>query len=564
MFAFKNSSIMGAFRAALPLLLQQNTLLPVQLCIGDGCSTNCSIDLAPPHGNGTGSGGGNGTGGGLSTLTITDVWQTTWDGTGLFAHSVPNPAVKFLASTATNATVHISINENVTYQQMQGIGASLTDSSALVLSRLKHPDCLADERFLQANNVTAYNSLLSTLFDPTFPLTSSSSSSFSSTSASLSYLRLPLGATDLSATAYSYDDTTNDTSLASFSIDKVVPSYVFDVLADVLKVSKGRVKVHVCPWSMPGWMKDSGTVDGGNFLSQYTNSFADYLFKSVQAWSAKGLPIFAVSIQNNNPTYPTALLDAATEGQIAITLRTLLDSNGFSSVRIIGYESNWVDETYPGAVMTAAPNALAGISFHCYAGTVDAQTTFKNAWPKAEVYQTECADVPGTDWWTDIKWMTNGMWIGAPNNWAGTAAMWSLAAEPNGDPLLPGTTSCGQGCRGVMSVTANTSWEANQEFYGMAHASKALVPQDTSTNSQWAVRISSNITGSNAGFITATAYKAPRTNSSGGLDRYSLVVLNSNDGENSAGVGWNPQPLTLSIAFQGKQIQWTFPVGLTT
>lgn len=34
--------------------------------------------------------------------------------------------------------------------------------------------------------------------------------------------------------------------------------------------------------------------------------------------------------------------------------------------------------------------------------------------------------------WQDIKWMTSELWIGAPNNWASVAAMWSLAAFPNG------------------------------------------------------------------------------------------------------------------------------------
>lgn len=58
------------------------------------------------------------------------------------------------------------------------------------------------------------------------------------------------------------------------------------------------------------------------------------------------------------------------------------------------------------------------------------------------LFVAECADIPGTDWWGDIKWMTSELWIGAPNNWASVAAMWSLAAEPNGvrtllHPFLP-------------------------------------------------------------------------------------------------------------------------------
>ena len=46
----------------------------------------------------------------------------------------------------------------------------------------------------------------------------------------------------------------------------------------------------------------------------------------------------------------------------------------------------------------------------------------------------ECASlitVPN-HWWEDIKWQTNNLWVGAPNNWARAALMWSLAADSNG------------------------------------------------------------------------------------------------------------------------------------
>lgn len=117
---------------------------------------------------------------------------------------------------------------------------------------------------LNSTNHTAYTSLLATLFSPT-----------STTSAGLNYLRLPLGATDLSASSYTYDDYTGDAvtnggagTLGRFSIDNSTgaggaPGYVFDVLQDILAVAgAGRVKVHLCPWSMVsfgilqslGWM----------------------------------------------------------------------------------------------------------------------------------------------------------------------------------------------------------------------------------------------------------------------------------------------------------------------
>ena len=41
-------------------------------------------------------------------------------------------------------------------------------------------------------------------------------------------------------------------------------------------------------------------------------------------------------------------MPVTTEAQIGLALRTLLDNNGFSGVKIIGYEHNWVDAAnYP-------------------------------------------------------------------------------------------------------------------------------------------------------------------------------------------------------------------------
>lgn len=78
--------------------------------------------------------------------------------------------------------------------------------------------------------------------------------------------------------AYSYDDTSGDTSLSDFSISKA-PSYVFTVLQDILKVNPS-VRVHLLPWSPPGWMKNgSHTMDGGSLESQYETDCKPLYFR---------------------------------------------------------------------------------------------------------------------------------------------------------------------------------------------------------------------------------------------------------------------------------------------
>ncbi|KAF5347303.1 hypothetical protein D9756_009896 [Leucocoprinus leucothites] len=99
---------------------------------------------------------------------------------------------------------------------------------------------------------------------------------------------------------------------------------------------------------------------------------ANYLFKCVQGWTSQGFRPHAISAQNeplnSNPTYPTSKLTASQEGQIGTRLRSLLNSNGFSDVEIVGYDHNWsAASSYPIQLMQDAGDAFYGVSFHCYA-----------------------------------------------------------------------------------------------------------------------------------------------------------------------------------------------------
>jgi len=59
----------------------------------------------------------------------------------------------------------------------------------------------------------------------------------------------------------------------------------------------------------------------------------------------KGFTVYAINIQNepqnSNPTYPTTSMSASQEAAVGTALRALLNSNGFSAVKIVGYEHNW-------------------------------------------------------------------------------------------------------------------------------------------------------------------------------------------------------------------------------
>ncbi|KAG7087652.1 hypothetical protein E1B28_013600 [Marasmius oreades] len=475
----------------------------------------------------------------VAAQQIFDIWQTTWDRQKLFTSSPPSPPINFQSPSGIGQA-DIVVDDTAVFQPIFGFGSTLTDNSALMMNNLK------------SRNPTNYRNLLNFLFSPTD----------GANAAGLSYIRVPLGASDFSAGVYSYDDSSGDTSLNNFNVNRA-PSYLFSILKDIRSVNP-LVKVHVLPWSPPAWMKNSNTMEGGSLNSNRVQPFANYLLKCLQGFQSQGIPVYAISIQNepqnNNPTYPTSTYTPQLEAQVGLALRTLMNNNGFSGTKLIAYDHNWDNAgTYPVQVLQAAPNAFAGAAFHCYGGSVGQQDDFRNKFPNKEVYFTECSGTIGSDWWSDIKWYMDNIFIGSVEHGSSTGLMWNIALDGNGNPKLPGTNSCGgPGCRAVVQINSDGTWSVNQEFYAMAQVSKATIPKDA--GGPFAKRIGVSVGGELNWALRVGAFVTARNNPSDFL-RYSLVILNWDD---HTGGSWNPQPVQTTIEFRGMQARLTLPVGVTT
>lgn len=87
-------------------------------------------------------------------------------------------------------------------------------------------------------------------------------------------------------------------------------------------------------------------------LIQHLRLDAQYLLKTVRSMASRGFRPYAVSLanepQHSNESYPTMLVSVSQEAIIGSILRSLLDSNGFTDVKLIGYDHNWNNAgTYP-------------------------------------------------------------------------------------------------------------------------------------------------------------------------------------------------------------------------
>ncbi|PAV15484.1 glycoside hydrolase family 30 [Pyrrhoderma noxium] len=458
--------------------------------------------------------------------TVSDIWETTSDKSSLFKH-ITTSNIKFGSDDSDNTTATIEIDTGTTYQEIFGFGASLTDSSAYVLNKLKESD------------ESIYQETMKAMFDV----------SLDADSAGMNYIRIPIGSSDFSPNEYTYADNANDTDLSTFSLD-TIPEYFFPILSDIKDINND-IKIHLVPWSPPGWMKDSNSINAGNFLQNHSDIMGKYLYKSVDAFSKKGFTPYAISIQNepqsDSSTVPSTLYTTKAHAAVGVALRKLLDSNGYQNVKVIGYEHNWDNAaTYASQLMEedGAYDAFAGVAFHCYIGKMANQDKWHNNFPDKELYFTECSGVPGSDFWSDIQYYMYNIYIGGLQHWSQSGLMWNFALDPEGLAYkLPGAGSCGSGCRGVISVSGSTVTK-NQEYYAMAHASKAILP--VKSVGEFGKRIGVQVDGDS---LTVGAYA---TKSDSGT-RYSIVVMNTGDDD-----------LKTTISFENRKAVYSFPVGLTT
>jgi glucosylceramidase len=357
------------------------------------------------------------------------------------------PAVTFTAgSTASNP---MFVDDARTYQTIEGFGASFTDSAAYLLNQVAPP--------------AVRTSVMSDLFTR------------DGIGIGVSFIRDPMGASDLARTHYSYDDLPSgqtDPTLANFSIahDEVdiIP------LVRLARQLNPDVKIMATPWSPPGWMKSTGSMIGGTLLPSMYGPFAQYFVRYIQAYEANGIPIDYISLQNEAlyvpADYPGMSMDAATQATVLENfVLPALTSAGLSTHTLL-YDHNWDRPDYPSDVLSdqtlAADPAIAGIAWHGYGGTPGVMATLQAQHPDKGNYQTEHS---GGTWVSDqvkadFEEITHVM-----RNWGRAYVKWSLALDQNRGPHLGG---CGT-CTPLVTIN-NTSGAATYpiDFYTLGHFSK--------------------------------------------------------------------------------------------
>ncbi|KAH8703069.1 glycoside hydrolase superfamily [Talaromyces proteolyticus] len=307
--------------------------------------------------------------------------------------------------------------------------------------------------------------------------------------ASFSLMRHTIGSSDLSSTAYTYDDNDGkvDESLSGFALGS--QGTAMAQLLSQMKSLNPSLRIVGSSWSAPGWMKLNGALDGNTtnnnlndgFLTSggvgstgYSNAFAQYFVKYIQAYQNFGVDIDAITIQNeplnSKSGYPTMYVYSNESAHlIGDYVAPALKKAGLET-SVWAFDDNTDSAYYPQDVVNYAGQYVKAVAWHCYASPANwtVLTEFHNQNPDVEQYMTECWTSESLNWTQAVQFT-----MGPLQNWANGVTAWTLGANQDAGPHLIG--GC-DSCNGLVTTNANANYTLSISYYMIAQFSKFMPP----------------------------------------------------------------------------------------
>jgi len=428
----------------------------------------------------------------VSNAQKIEKWMTRLDKSKLLEKQ--KQTLLFAANNQNLPTIFV--DDSKAFQTMDGFGYTLTSGSASLINQLSNKKQLLKELFGHDENSIGVN-----------------------------YLRVSVGASDLSDHTYSYSES-KDLSLKNFSL-KEDEKYLIPLLKEIIKINP-KIKILASPWSPPTWMKTNNNSMGGSLLPEYYQVYANYLVKYIKEMKKLGIVIDAMTIQNeplhpgNNPSL--LMLPNEQANFIKNNLGPTFLKNGIKT-KIIIYDHNADRTDYSISILNdpAARKFIDGSAFHLYGGNVETISEVHEAHPDKNLYFTEQWIGHPSNFGGDMAWHIKNLIIGATRNWCKTVLEWNLAIDPQMNPHTEGGCTA---CLGAITIDKDKI-ERNAAYYIIGHASK-FVP----TNSK---RIASNTVLN----LQNVAFKTPE-------GKTVLIVINDSD-----------KSLEFLIGSKGKQAKET-------
>jgi glucosylceramidase len=422
-----------------------------------------------------------------------ELWLTKADKSVLFQKQTE----KLRFGPLANVLPSIYVDDSKRFQTMDGFGYTLTGGSAQLLAKMNAID---RTKLLEELFTTHQNSI------------------------GVSYLRISIGASDLSDHVFTYNDLApgqTDVNQTKFSLAEEQKELI-PVLKQILAINPA-LKILGSPWTPPVWMKTNGASKGGSLKPEFYDAYARYLVKYIQAMKKEGIHIDAITVQNEplNPDNNPSLLMPQDE-QAAFIKKSLGPAfkTAKLTTKILIYDHNADRPDYTISVLNDpdARKYIDGSAFHLYGGNIENLRDVHEAHPDKNLYFTEQWIGAPSNFGGDFMWHVKNLIIGASRNWSKTVLEWNLGADPQQKPYTDGGCTA---CLGALTIGETVN--RNAAYYIIAHASKFVRPGS--------VRIASNNTMS----LPNVAFKTPD-------GKTVLIVMNESD-----------KPVQFNIRYKNKQ-----------
>lgn len=388
-----------------------------------------------------------------------DVWQSDVSG----AQDVQALNDVTLGSVSDGA-INVRVDDSLRYQPYLGVGASFSDSSAYLLRELKD------------SNPSRYEALMTRVFSTT-------------DGEGMAMWRVPMGASDFTeaATHWTNADVPGPVHdpLANFGLTAHDTDHIIPVIQDALAINPD-LKIIASPWTAPAWMKTNNSLicntngQDSELLPEYYEEWAEYFVEWIRAYEAAGIPIWAITPQNEPKYCPDTYTGMSwSEAQmldwVNNDLYPSLQHAGLDP-KILGFDHNFTYSSFAEAMVNGTTSeVMDGLAWHCYDNNADPafMTKLRNMDPSRIVIETECSSntLP-----TDIiRFTTAEMALESFQNYAQGVILWNLALDSAGGPHNGGCV----GCLPVATVETNggvTDWELHPNLSSLAQISRFVKP----------------------------------------------------------------------------------------
>lgn len=439
--------------------------------------------------------------------------------------SIPGDFVKFDRQEEGAAKVYgvsqldnasgtvIEVDAGTTHQQILGWGAAMTEASAINLWDM--PEELR-------------NQVMVSLFDEDEGI-------------GLNILRQPNGISDFSTDPnFSYAPVRDDLTLEHFTLGKheeqIIP--LLQQAKELINDDE-NFRVFLCSWTAPLWMKtieEYHSLNESTLKREYYQLFADYLVKSIQAYESHGIPIYAITDQNE----PTGIHNIAAMYMNTDNHASMINMYLKPSLKKAGLDTKvmcWDFNTGASGLklLGKTKSSIDAMCFHAYNDDFSEIAEMHEMYPDIPIYMTEAAGRTQSNaarFFRQMKWLCNSQIIGSSAH-----ILWNIVLDEEYGPALLDEDGNSVNTIGIGMLEWNRQEQTVaylEDFYALAHFSKFVRPG--------AVRVeSTDIRDDFKGLVANVVYR----NENGTM---TAVLCNQNTAEN-----------TFKLVVGDKVIEYTLP-----